>query len=485
MAQRLYSACTYDFLLITYRLQITRSGSQICAPHRQRRDFNSMRNETGGSGQQDRSAGLTARLANVLAGGMGSGGRYEHRDLFIAKGKGAQVEDADGKRYIDYMLAFGPLILGHAPRVLSEAIAQSLETGIMFGAACESELLLAEEVVSSFPCVDKVRFTNSGTEAVQSALRLARAFTGRDKILKFEGHFHGWADNVFISVKPVAHMGLASHPKPVPMTPGQPKSVIDDIIIATWNDFAGIEQIMSRHGREIAAIILEPCPTNNGFLEVAPGFLEKLRTLTSAYGSVLIFDEVVSGFRMALGGGQELYATVPDLCTFGKAFAGGLPIAGFGGRDDIMSLLVDNAVSHLGTYNSGALSCAGALAVLRELKRDDQAVLKHIQQLGKELIAGFNQVFRETGAPLSAGGPGAVVSVYGSPIIPRTYRDVLSHNKELLSRIHRALLQRGIWSFARGTFMISAAHTEDDIQETIQMMKRVLTEDIKSEGACA
>ncbi|WP_167514710.1 aspartate aminotransferase family protein [Mesorhizobium intechi] len=442
-----------------------------------------MHDETRVSGQQDRSAGLTARLANVLAGGMGSGGRYEHRDLVIAKGKGAHVEDANGKRYIDYMLAFGPLILGHAPRVLSEAVAQSLETGIMFGAACESELLLAEEVVSSFPCVDKVRFTNSGTEAVQSALRLARAYTGRDKILKFEGHFHGWADNIFISVKPVAHMGLASHPKAVLMTPGQPKSVIDDIVIATWNDFPGIEQIMSRHGSEIAAIILEPCPTNNGFLEVAPGFLEKLRALASAYGSVLIFDEVVSGFRMALGGGQELYATVPDLCTFGKAFAGGLPIAGFGGRDDIMSLLVDNAVSHLGTYNSGALSCAGALAVLRELKRDDQAVLKHIHRLGKELIGGFNQVFQETGAPLCAAGPGAVVSVYGSPTVPKTYRDVLSHNKELLARIHRALLHRGVWSFARGTFMISAAHDEDDIQETIQMMKRVLTEDINGAGA--
>ncbi|TIU74714.1 MAG: aspartate aminotransferase family protein [Mesorhizobium sp.] len=442
-----------------------------------------MRNEIGGAGQQDQSAGLTARLANVLAGGMGSGGRYEHRDLFIAKGKGAHVEDADGKRYIDYMLAFGPLILGHAPRVLSEAIAQSLETGIMFGAACESELLLAEEVVSSFPCVDKVRFTNSGTEAVQSALRLARAYTGRDKILKFEGHFHGWADNVFISVKPVAHMGLASHPKPVPMTPGQPKSVIDDIVIATWNDFTGIEQIMARHGCEISAIILEPCPTNNGFLEVAPGFLEKLRSLASAYGSILIFDEVVSGFRMALGGGQELYAIVPDLCTFGKAFAGGLPIAGFGGRDDIMSLLVDNAVSHLGTYNSGALSCAGALAVLRELKRDDQAALKHIQRLGKELIAGFNHVFRETGTQLSAGGPGAVVSVYGSATIPRTYRDVLSHNKEFLARIHRALLHHGIWSFARGTFMISAAHDENDIQQTIHAMKQVLTEDINGAGA--
>jgi len=422
------------------------------------------------------------RLRRCLAGGIGSGGRLEHRDLFIAKGSGAYVEDIDGNVYIDYMLAFGPLILGHSPHILSHAVNAALETGIMFGAACESELLLAEEVVRTIPCADKVRFTSSGTEAVQAALRLARAATGRSKILKFEGHFHGWADNIYVSVKPQHHMGLSNAPWKVKMTPGQPESILEDIIIATWNDHQSVDTLMARYGTDVAAIILEPCPTNNGCIEAAPGFLQAMQSLARKYGSLLIFDEVVSGFRLSLGGAQELYGVLPDLCTFGKAFAGGLPIAGFGGKADIMSLLDGNAVSHLGTYNSGALCSAGALAVLRTLRSDNGALLKQIRVHGERLRDGFNALFLEIKAPLSAAGPGSVVSIFASPTLPRTYRDTLHHDSATLCVIHRALLRRGIWAFARGNFMISAAHTQQDIDRTIDTMRLVLTQDIAEHG---
>jgi glutamate-1-semialdehyde 2,1-aminomutase len=418
------------------------------------------------------------RLNRSLGGGIGSGGRYEHRDLIVARGRGAHVEDVDGNSYIDYMLAFGPLILGHAPAVVADAVRQSLETGSMFGAACESELLLAEEVVATIPCADKVRFTSSGTEAVQAAIRLARAATGRTKILKFEGHFHGWADNVYISVKPQQHMGLPHAPWAVRMTAGQPESVLEDIIIATWNDASGLEAVMARLGADIAAVILEPYPTNNGCMEPEPGFLQTVKELAHRHGALLIFDEVVSGFRLAPGGAQEIYGILPDLCTFGKALAGGLPIAGFGGRWDVMNLLDGNAVAHLGTYNSGALCSAGALAVLRTLRSDNGAVLRGIGELGRRLRDGFSAVFAELRAPLSCAGPGSVISVFASASPPKTYRDTLRHDAALLLSIHRALLRNGVWAFGRGNFMLSAAHTEADVDRTVGIMRHVLTNEL-------
>lgn len=414
------------------------------------------------------------RLRQRLGGGIGSGGRFEHRDLFIQAGKGAHVTDLDGNSYIDYMLAFGPLILGHAPDSLMRAINSSLATGTMFGAACEAELLLSEEVVSVLPCAERVRFTNSGSEAVHAAIRLARAATGRTKVLKFEGHFHGWLDNIYLSVKPLGPQGLSNAPWTARMAAGQPASVVEDVVVATWNDPKGFTDLMSSYGNDIACIILEPYPTNNGCMEAAAGFLELTRQLATQNGSILIFDEVVSGFRLALGGAQQVYGVFPDLCVFGKAFAGGLPIAGFAGNLDLMRLLDGNQVTHLGTYNSNALCAAGALAILRELKEGNGMVLDRIRDLGLLLKDGFNRVFAESGVAMCAEGPGSVITVFAAPTPPTTYRETLSHNARLLAKLHRALLTRGIWAFARGNFMVSAAHNEGDILETIAVMSSIV-----------
>lgn len=423
-----------------------------------------------------KSVAALGRLNRSLAGGVGSGGRVEHKNLFLKRGSGARVEDVDGREYVDYMMGFGALILGHAHPAITQSIASSISDGTMFGAACEAELKLAEKVVELLPCADLVRFTSSGTEAVQAAIRLARAATDREKILKFEGHFHGWADSVYISVKTQSNMGSVDFPSPLKMTRGQPDSVLDDIVVAHWNDVASLEQILAAEGPKIAAIILEPYPTNNGCMESGAGYLERLKELCTQYGIILIFDEVVSGFRMGLGGAQAYYGVTPDLCTFGKALAGGMPIAGFAGRQDIMNLLAGNFVSHLGTYNSNAISASAALATLAELERDDGAVFASIQKFGRRLCADFNAIFQRYNAPLCADGHGAVFSIFAAQEPPRSYRDTLSHDIELLSHIHRSLLDKGVWIFGRGNLMISSAHTEASRLLTIKLMEEVITE---------
>ena len=422
---------------------------------------------------QQKSHAATRRLSQVLAGGIGSGGRIDHRGLFLTEGSGARVTDADGNSYIDYMMGFGALILGHKPAPVVDAIQTALGKGTMFGAACPAELELAERVVACWPCADMCRFTSSGTEAVQAALRLARAATGRDKVLKFEGHFHGWGDNIYVSVKASAHSGLERHPHALRMTAGQPESILSDVVVAPWNNLPALEAILSDQGREIAALILEPYPTNNGCMDSGTEYLQALRTLCDRYGIVLIFDEVVSGFRLGLSGAQRYYAVTPDLCTFGKAMAGGMPIAGFAGKHDLMGLLDGNQVSHLGTYNSNAISAVAALATIDTLAAEDGAAFTRISDYGRDLIMGFNDIFHRYDLPLCAEGIGPVLSIFASTTPPKCYRDTLSHDVALLARVHRELLSEGIWIFGRGNLMIGTAHGPSELEETMEKVERV------------
>lgn len=422
---------------------------------------------------QEKSQAATRRLSRVLAGGIGSGGRIDHRGLFLTEGTGARVTDADGNSYIDYMMGFGALILGHRPAPVVDAVKTALGQGTMFGAACPAELELAERVVGCWPCADMCRFTSSGTEAVQAALRLARAATGRDKVLKFEGHFHGWGDNIYVSVKASAHSGLNARPQALRMTPGQPESVLSDVIVAPWNDLPALEAILSDHGREIAALILEPYPTNNGCMDSGAAYLQALRSLCDRHGIVLIFDEVVSGFRLGLSGAQGHYGVTPDLCTFGKAMAGGMPIAGFAGKQDLMGLLHDNQVSHLGTYNSNAISAVAALATIDTLAAEDGAGFGRITDYGRRLTDGFNEVFRRHDLPLCADGLGPVLSIFAARTPPKRYRDTVTHDAALLARLHQELLVKGIWIFGRGNLMIGTAHGPAEMDETLDKMDRV------------
>jgi glutamate-1-semialdehyde 2,1-aminomutase len=402
-----------------------------------------------------------------LAGGVGSAGRISFQPFFIREAKGSRVIDIEGKEYIDYMLAFGPLVLGHAPNVVVEAIKNQLEKGTMYGTGFEGEYLLAEEVKRVVPCAGLVRFTNSGTESVQMALRVARAYTGREKVIKFEGHFHGWADNIYVSVKPTPPMGPSDSPKPLLGTPGQSPSVLEDLIILPFNDLDIVERTLKQKANQIAAVILEPVMFYSGCILPQDGYLEGLRRLTQEYGVVLIFDEVITGFRLALGGAQEYFGVIPDLAIFAKGFAAGLPMALYCGRKEIMDLVASNTVHHMGTYNANPLCVVGALAVLKELCRDGGRLLKHISVMGTKLKSGLNRLFEEKGQPMRAVGPDPVFTVISPPLELRDYRDTLNYDLMRMARFNKEMMARGVWFLSRGNFFLSAAHTEEDIKQTL------------------
>jgi glutamate-1-semialdehyde 2,1-aminomutase len=423
---------------------------------------------------REKSTAAFERAKQSLAGGVSSAARLSHQPLFVERGHGAKLLDLDGNEYIDYVLAFGPLVLGHAPKVVTEAIREQLDKGTMFGSGFEQEYLLAEEISRCVPCIDLMRFSNSGSEALHFVLRLARAFTGREKVIKFEGHYHGWLDTIFISVKPTPPMGLPHAPWKMRETPGQPQDAADNLIILPWNDLEAVERALHWHGNDIAAIILEPIMFYHGGILPREGFLEGLRKLADRFGVVLIFDEVVTGFRVALGGAQEFFGVTPDLCVFAKGFAAGLPMAGFGGRRDIMELVASNLVPHMGTYNANPLSVAGALAAIRELARDDQKALKQMSLLGSRLKDGFDQLFQETERPMKTVGVNPIFSVISPVLELNNYRDSLKLEFALMQRFHREMMERGVWFMGRGNFMLSAAHTDDDVDRTLEAAREAL-----------
>jgi len=414
------------------------------------------------------------RAKETLAGGVSSAARIAHQPLIVTHGRGSRIYDVDGNEYIDYMLAWGPLMLGHTPEVVVNAIRAQLDKGTMFGTTFQEEYLLAEEVVKALPCAELVRFCSSGTEAVQTVLRLARAFTGRDKIIKFEGHFHGWADNVYISVKPQPPFGPSRRPWPKREVLGQPADAAANTIILPWNDLEVLESTLRHEGHQIAAVICEPVMFSNYGIMPQPGFLEGLKEMTMRHGIVLIFDEVVTGFRLALGGAQEYFGVTPDLCVFAKGFAAGLPMAGFGGRREIMELVAKNIMPAMGTYNGNALSVVGALAALRELARDQGALIRKINQTGKKLKDGFNRLFEDVNQPFKAVGCDSIFCLISPDIELKNYRDTLALDQTTMTRFHKEMMNQGVWYMGRGNFMLSAAHSDEDVAETLSRARRVL-----------
>lgn len=410
----------------------------------------------------------------TFAGGVGSAARLVPEPLFIQSGKGSRVIDLDGNEYIDYVIAYGPLILGHCPKAVEDAVIDQLHQGTMYGASCELEFMVSEEVVKMVPCIDLVRFTNSGSEAIHFVLRLARAYTGREKVVKFEGHYHGWLDNIFVSVKPSPPIGLSNAPWKMRETAGQPENVLENLIILPWNDLEVVEKTLKNYGHEIAAIILEPIMFNNGGIVPQEGYLAGLRELTEKYGVVLIFDEVVTGFRLALGGAQEYFGVVPDLCVFGKGFAAGYPISGFGGRREIMELVATNEVPHMGTFNSNPLCLAAALATLKELSKDNGRVIRYISEMGAKLRTGLNRLFEKYSFPIKAAGSDSIF-VLNSPVLNlRSYRDFVKLDFDFIHRFHEEMLSEGVWFMRRGNVMLSAAHNEEDIGQTLDAAERVI-----------
>lgn len=412
---------------------------------------------------------MFARSAASLAGGVASNLRraISPTPLFISEGKGALLTDVDGNVYIDYTLAYGPVILGHAPEVLARATARATAIGSTFGAQHVGEIELAEHICRLVPSAERVCFSSSGTEAVLVALRLARAFTGRQKIVRFAGHYHGWSDAILAA----ADGGTAAGA----VTQGQSAAALHDLIVLQWNDLAGIEQLLAESGQEIAAVVCEPIACNSGCLWPRPGYLQRLLELAHDAGALLIFDEVITGFRVAPGGAQELLGVTPDLSIFGKALAGGFPLSAVAGRAGIMDLIASGAVDHMGTMNGNTLCTAAAIATLGELTRDDAVAFGNLREVSAELVQGLRTCARRAGVPMVVNDAGPVFHVLFTDEEP--VDTLAAYERRDIERgklFARGLLEKGIYARPSGLWYVSTAHEFVHVRMTLAAVEQVL-----------
>ncbi|MCS7315542.1 MAG: aspartate aminotransferase family protein [Bryobacterales bacterium] len=431
-------------------------------------------------GPPDRWSGSRLRLERArrsLAGGVSSPFRAKFPvPLYFADASGSRIWDVDGNRYIDYTLAWGPLILGHKHPALVEALRRQAERPHILGAQHDLEYEVAEKIQQLVPCAERVAFTSSGSEAVQLALRLARAATGRNLILKFEGHYHGWMDSVLISHHPQREqMGPPEAPHAVPESRGQAPNALENVLVAPWNRIEIAESLFERRGRQIAAIITEPVLCNSGCLLPRPGYLKQLRRLADRYGALLIFDEIITGFRMGLGGAQGYYGVTPDLATFGKALAGGPPLSAVAGRREIMELIGDGGVAFGGTFNRNPNSLACARATLGELERERGAALAQANRIGTMLMEGIREAARRCGVLLQVTGFGAAFALHFTERAELgDYRDTLADDRERLAAFLLHALEKGVYALPDGRMYVSAAHTEQDVAETVAAVESAL-----------
>ncbi len=419
---------------------------------------------------------LLRRARRSLPGGVSSPLRATFPQLlYFADGSGATLTDADGNTYIDHALAWGPLILGHRHPSLVEAVRSQADRPHILGAQHTDEILVAEQIVDLVPCAARVLFTSSGSEAVQLAVRIARAATGRNRILKFEGHYHGWIDPLLASYHPdLAAAGPRETPQVVAPSLGQSARVAGDVCVAPWNDLDAVEAAFRRHPGEIAAAIMEPVLCNSGSLEPQPGYLVGVRDICRDHGALLVFDEIITGFRIGLGGAQGHFGVVPDLATFGKALAGGLPLSVVAGRADLMDL-VGRGVAFGGTFNGNPVSLAGARATLTELAAGGGAPLARANRLGRKLMEGIRHAAAKHGPPVTVCGFGAAFSLHFTRRRELTeYRHTLDDNPGQLEGFLRGMLEEGVYLLPDGRLYVSAAHTDEDIDRTLQAAERVL-----------
>lgn len=429
---------------------------------------------------------LLERARQSIPGGVTSNVRASERPfpLFFASAAGATITDVDGNEYIDYVLGQGPMILGHSHPAVLDAVERAMRRGQLFAGQHELEIAVAEAVVRLVPCAELCRFGLSGSELVQAALRLARAVTGRTRILRFEGHYHGWYDNVLLSVAPSPDdAGPRERPALRLGSAGQTSSALDDYLLLPWNDLGLVEALFAERGGEIAAVMTEPMMCNTGAIPPAPGFLEGLRRLCDQHGALLYFDEIITGFRLGLGGAQGHFGVTPDLATFAKAMAGGFATAALAGRRDVMERLTRD-VNHSGTFNGNVISMAAAAAALAELERDDGAAYRHMESLGADLMAGARAIARRLDLPLLVQGlPAAFHLAFTELPAIRDYRDYALHcDRERYARLKVALLRRGVRVLDRGIWYLSAAHTPAQVERTLEALEAAMRE-VRDGGA--
>ncbi|MGZ0147514.1 aspartate aminotransferase family protein [Kribbella sp. WER1] len=416
---------------------------------------------------------LYARAQQVIAGGVSSDARRAERPLFVDHANGAELWDVDGNRYVDYVLGQGPNLLGHAAPLVADAVSAQVRRGVAYAAQHELEAQVAERLCSMIPAAELVRFNSVGSEAVHGAIRLARGHTGRPKIVKFEGNYHGWLDPVLYSVHPdLALAGDARHPTAVGGTAGQPRHDADDLIVLPYNNLQAVEEVMTD---DIAAVILEPLLCNTGCITPAPGYLEGLRELTRQHGALLIFDEIITGFRVAPGGAGELLNVVPDLAAFGKAMAGGMQVSALVGSREVMTTIADGKVAHAGTFNSHPVAMAAADAVLRHLDEDRASVYPPLNAIGRRLMDGLRTAAARHGVPLLVDGPGPVFQTYVTDQAEVTdYRTFAACDRAAMARFHAGLFAAGINIVPRGLWFLSTEHTAAQVDETIAAADSVL-----------
>jgi glutamate-1-semialdehyde 2,1-aminomutase len=415
-----------------------------------------------------------SRACRTLAGGVSSGLRRHQRPypLYFDHGSGSMVVDVDGNPYLDYTLGWGPNILGHAPAKVLQAIGEAMRRGLTFGAQHDLEFELSERLVQLLPCADQVCYANTGTEIVQLALRLARAVTGRSKFIKFEGHYHGWEDTVLVSYHPTLKQIEAAKGAPIGEGVGQLHR--GAAIIVEWNDVAGVTAAFELNRGAISAVICEPLLCNSGCIPPEPGFLAFLRELTEREGALLIFDEVITGFRLALGGAQQFYDVTPDLATYAKAIGGGAALSVLGGRKEFMERIAAGTVIHAGTLNGNPIALSAAKAVLDLLSLNDGAVYRDLHRLGGRLRRGLKEILSARGYQVITSGEGPAFSLLFLEQQPRRYRDLLYADRQLYADFALALLDVGVLTLPDGRWYISTAHSDADIDATLAAVERAV-----------
>jgi glutamate-1-semialdehyde 2,1-aminomutase len=420
---------------------------------------------------------LYERASQVLAGGIASEFRRFSTPypLFYARAVGSRIWDVDGNEYLDFTLSQGPMILGHSHPAVLEAVANASQSGQLFAGQHLQELELAELLQKEIPCAELIRFSLSGSEADHAAIRVARAITGRPKFLRFEGHYHGWLDGMAsgIAAPNLEALGSRENPNLIAWTQGLPPHALEETLLLPWNDLELLTKTVEAHADELAAIIMEPVMCNSGCIPPLPGFLEGARELCTKHGIALIFDEVITGFRLGSGGAQAWFGVTPDLAVFGKAMASGYPISVLAGKRDWMRPIAEGKVIHAGTMNSGNPSIAAALATVRTLL--DQKIPSALSKKGTLLMQGLGKAGEVTGHALKVQGMGAMFHVgFTKQETINDLRDTFAYDKAKYAQFVAGMQERGVRLIGRGLWYVSAAHTPAEIDHAVSTATAVL-----------
>jgi glutamate-1-semialdehyde 2,1-aminomutase len=404
--------------------------------------------------------------------------------LFADRGEGAHLFDLDGNRYVDYLLGLGPMILGHRPPGVTAAVIKAIqERGTVFALPTVDEIELARRIIDLIPSIEQIRICNTGTEAVLYALRLARTFTGRKKVIRFEGMYHGFSDGVYWSKHPnLDEAGPEAHPIPVPQGPGMATTLAEQLIVLPWNDIAALREAIDSHGDDIAAVLTEPIMCNTGCILPEPGYLQAMREITAARKILLIYDEVITGFRLNLAGAQGLYGIRPDLSVFAKGLGGGFPVAALGGRRDVMSLVADGTVSMAGTYSANTIAISAAHAALDELTQP--GMYERLYTRCERLSVGLERLLHDAKLSAYVVGMGPVLQVWFADNRIRNYRDAARYaNHEKFRLWWEGMLDRGVLfhPHAFENLFVSFAHSDEDIDLTLEAA-RATVKDLRAHG---